>query len=99
MRNSSKKKKEVLVAALLCVLAGFLVPFWPLAALGIVVAALFGEMVAALVCGLLLDLAYGAPTGVFSYLMFPFTLFAALCIVGWHMGIRLFFDRSGFDTL
>jgi len=84
---------------ILLVLAGFLIPFWSLAALAVVAAAFLGEIVMALILGLLLDLVYGAPTGTFSFLLFPFTLLALLCVVGERTGVRMLFDRSESDTL
>ena len=99
MFNSIKKRKWVLSAAFFLVAVGFFTPFWPLAALGVLVAALYGATVASVVLGLLLDIAYGPPVGVFSYLLFPFTLLAAVCIVGRYLGVVTLYDRGGSNTL
>lgn len=59
-------------------LIGFLLPFWPLALLGVAIAALAGRWVFAVVLGILLDAAYGAPTGAWHVLYAPFTIFALI---------------------
>ena len=59
--------------------AGFLLPFWPLSVLGIALAAFTGRWMLAIVLGLLLDIAYGAPVGRWQMLYIPFTLAALVC--------------------
>ena len=68
------------VAAALLVLAGFLVPWWPLSVAGVCLLAAFGPAPAALFVALVLDLIYGVPTGFLHVLIFP-TVVLALCLV------------------
>lgn len=74
--------------------AGFLVPFWPLSVAGVAIAALSGRWIFAVIVGLLLDIAWGAPTGAYQYIFFPFTMLALVCILARHWGGRYFFDRN-----
>lgn len=73
---------------------GFLLPFWPLSVLGVVLCALSGRWFFALFIGLMLDIAWGAPTGTAQYLYFPFTALALLCVVARYWGARYFLDRN-----
>ena len=57
---------------------GFLLPFWPLTAVGVLLAALSGRWFFAILLGLLIDVAYGAPVGRFYFLYVPFTLLAVV---------------------
>jgi hypothetical protein len=66
------------------VAAGFLLPFWPLEVLGILVAGFSGLWMLAIILGLLLDLAYGAPVGRWHVVYFPFTLLALLCDAAYY---------------
>ena len=91
--------KWILLTAFLLASGGFLLPFWPLEALGILFAALMGHWIFALVLGLLLDLAYSAPTGMLHPLFFPFTLLAALSIVLRRIALQYFLDSSSKETL
>lgn len=68
--------------------AGFFLPFWPLSVLAVVLAGLMGRSIFAVALGLLLDIAWGIPTGILGALMFPATLLALLCI-----GLRFFANR------
>ena len=68
--------------------AGFLLPFWPLSALGIALAAFTGRPILAIALGLLLDIAYGAPVGRWYVLYIPFTLTALVCVVGHSIASR-----------
>ncbi|MEK7109580.1 MAG: hypothetical protein AAB919_04110 [Patescibacteria group bacterium] len=71
---------------------GFLLPFWPLSVVGILLAAGWGRWFAALLIGLLLDLAWGAPLGLTHFLYFPFTLSAVVAAL-----IRLWIARYLLD--
>jgi len=63
-------------------LLGFALSFWPLGGIGIVLAALQGRFFSAIGIGLVLDIAYGAPTGTLHFLYIPFTFAAAvLCFL------------------
>ena len=66
-----------LAVSFILVALGFLLPFWPLSLLGILLAAASGRYIAAVLMGLLLDVAFGAPVGHWGFLYVPFTLFAA----------------------
>ncbi len=96
---NNPKQKWIFIAAFLLAAGGFLVPFWPLELIGIGVATFGGSGVVAVGLGLLLDLAYGAPTGILHYLYFPFTLFAVVVLLGRYVGLRFLFERKGHDTL
>ena len=74
--------------------AGFLVPFWPLSVAGVAIAALSGRWVFAVIIGLLLDIAWGAPTGTYRYIFFPFTVLALVCMIARYYGAYYFFDRN-----
>ena len=79
--------------------AGFLVPFWPLSVVGVAIAALSQRWLFALALGLLLDVAWGAPTGLMQYLFFPFALLALLCALLRLWSSRYLFDRAVQETL
>ncbi|HVV39135.1 MAG TPA: hypothetical protein VHD31_02300 [Candidatus Paceibacterota bacterium] len=78
---------------------GFLLPFWPMEVVGILLAALTGHWIFAIALGLLLDVAYGVPTGFFHMLFFPFTLLALASVALRRFGLRYFIDASPQDTL
>ncbi len=99
MFNKIKQKKWVFILAFLLASGGFVIPFWPLEVLGILAAAFGGLGVFAIGLGLLLDLAYGMPTGVLHYLFFPFTLLALFALVGKYFSLRVLFERADHDTL
>lgn len=73
---------------------GFLLPFWPLSVAGIVLAALWGRWFSALLIGLLLDLAWGAPVGLAQFLYFPFTLIAVVAALARLWVARYLLDRA-----
>lgn len=78
---------------------GFLVPFWPLSVAGILIAALSGRYIFALMVALLLDLASGVPTGFLHYLYAPFTILAALAGALRLFGGAYVLDKTPPDTL
>ncbi len=78
---------------------GFLVPFWPLSVVGVLIAALSGRFVFAIVMGLLLDLGSGIPTGLLHYVFVPFTLLAAVAALVRLFGATYFLDKTPQDTL
>lgn len=90
-----------LLVALCFVLAamGFLLPFWPLSALGILIAALAGRFLFAIGVGLLLDIAYGTPVGTLQVLWFPFTLFAVISLILRLLAKRYLMGRGQPETL
>ena len=89
----------LLAIAFVIAAAGFLLPFWPLEVLGVLILALSGHWLWGVFVGLLLDIAYGAPTGHFHVLLFPFTILALASALAYRFGRRYFFDASRQDTL
>lgn len=79
--------------------SGFFLPFWPLCIVGVLIAALSGRWIFAIVTGLLIDLAWGAPQGVLAPLYVPFTLVAVAAALARHFLAGYFLDRSPSDTL
>jgi hypothetical protein len=79
--------------------SGFLVPFWPLALFGVALCALSGRYFFALFLGLLLDLAWGVPTGLLHYLYFPFAILALVCALARLWANRWLFNRQPQDTI
>jgi hypothetical protein len=79
----------MLVAAL-----GFLLPLWPLCVLGVALLSLWGRWFVALVVGLLLDLAWGAPVGLAHFLYFPFTATAVVAALARFVGSRYLINRD-----
>ena len=63
------------------VVAGLFAPFWPLALFGIAMLIFFGEWFGALVCALLLDVAYGPATGTMHLFVLPVTFFTAIFVL------------------
>jgi|GEM_PF-1577885 len=89
-----------LLAVLFALAAGgFLLPLWPLSLLAIIVAAVWGRWVFAIIIGLLLDLAWGAPIGLVHYFYFPFTLAAVVASLGRLWIARYFLNRNSQDRL
>ncbi len=80
------------------VAVGFLLPLWPLALVGVAIAALSGQWIFTLMLGLLLDVAFGAPVGKLHVLYFPFALFALAGIVVRYMSSS-YIRQSSRDTL
>ncbi len=79
--------------------AGFFLPFWPLIVLGVVVAALSGRWIFAMLMALLIDVALGPPHGVLHMLYVPFTLLALLCALAHYFLSGYFLDRGSPDRL
>lgn len=94
-----KKTYTLLAIAFVCAAGGFMISFWPLQIAGIVLAGLAGHWLFAIVLGLLLDLAYGAPTGQLHALLFPCTALALAVVLLRRFGKRYFFDSSEQEKL
>lgn len=94
-------RSSQLVYALSFVIAasGFLLPLWPLCIVGILIAALSGRWVFAILTGLLIDLAWGAPQGALHYVYMPFMLVAVGAALARYFFAGYFLDRSPSDTL
>lgn len=93
-----KNTTWLLAVSFVLAAAGFLLPFWPLSALGILLLAFSGRFILAIALGLLLDIAYGAPVGRFHFLYFPFTIFAVLSDAARFFASR-YLRQSPTDTL
>ena len=81
------------------VAAGFLFLFWPLSVAGILLAALGGRPLAAVLLALLIDVAYGAPAAWFHFVYFPFTVLALLGILARALSVRYLLKKSPQETL
>ncbi len=90
----SYSSRFIYAIAFLLASAGFLVPMWPLSVAGIMLAAFCGRWIFAVVVGLLLDIALGAPTGTYQYFFFPFTIVALVGLIAHYYGKQYFFDRN-----
>lgn len=89
-----KSNRIILALSFLLAAMGFLIPFWPLEILALIVATFGGYPLFALAVGVLLDLAYGIPTGPLQYVFFPFTLFALITIGARLLSRRYMFGRQ-----
>jgi len=93
------KTRFLTFCLLLLVLASFLFEFWPLAVIGLAALGFVGRGFLAPLLGLLLDLAYGAPVGLVTYLFFPYTLLGLLTLgIRYSFG-RYLLERASRDTL
>lgn len=90
----TKTSRWIYATTFLLASAGLLLPWWPLSVLGVVGAAVSGRWIFAVLVGLLLDIAWGAPVGLYRYLFFPFTILALVGYVLHYWGGRYFFDRN-----
>ena len=78
--------------------AGFLFSFWPVSLLGLVLAAVSGQYPAAVLIGLVMDTAYGAPVGRLHLVYVPFTLLSlAACALRFY--VPAYFRRGDSGTL
>ena len=90
----SQSSRWMYAVTFLLASSGFLVPFWPLSVLGVLLAALSGRWIFGVILGLLLDLAWGAPTGTLRYFFFPFTIVALVGLIARYYGSRYFLDKN-----
>jgi hypothetical protein len=90
----SRSSRYIYAVSFILGAAGFLLPLWPLSVLGVLLCALSGRFIFALFMGLLLDIAWGAPSGTAQYLFFPFAALALGGVVVHVFGVRYFFDRT-----
>jgi len=93
------KTRFLLSMCFLLAALGFLLPMWPLSALGIFLAGLSGRYVFAITMGLLFDIAYGAPMGALHFVWFPFTLLAITALLCSVFGKRYFLGRTQSETV
>ena len=71
------------------VVAGLVLPLWPLCVLAVLIAGTMGYSATALLLALFVDLLWGAPPGALHILSFPCTILA-LCAVSAHWFARRF---------
>jgi hypothetical protein len=90
----TKTSRWIYATTFLLAAAGALLPFWPLCVAGILIAAFSGRWLFAVGMALLVDVAWGAPTGMLHFLYFPFTLLALLGAAVRVWGSRYFLDRN-----
>ena len=95
---SKEQRRWILAVSFALAAGGFLIPFWPLSVLGIGLAAFTNRWILAMVLGLLLDVAYGAPVGKWHVLFMPFTIAALLCILLHYIASR-YMRKKYQDTL
>jgi hypothetical protein len=79
--------------------AGFFVPFWPFATLAVMLAGALRWPALGLCIGVVLDLLWGAPGGLFGALEFPLTLGALLAFVLRLLADKYFFHHAPLKTL
>ena len=90
----SQSSRWIYAVTFLLASAGFLYPFWPLSVAGVLLASLSGRFMFGILIGLILDLAWGAPTGTLHYLFFPFTIVALLGLIARYSGSYYFLDKN-----
>lgn len=82
--------KWIYIFSFILAAAGFLIPFWPLSVLGVLVAVAAGRWLFGVLLALLIDIAWGMPTGLLARLYFPLALLAAvLATVRYALSRRL----------
>jgi hypothetical protein len=97
--NTLRAKKWIYIISFLLMSGGFVVGWWVVSLLGILFAAFGDAPVAAVLLGLLLDIAYGPPVGFLHYLFFPFTVAALVAIVVRILAERFMLTRSTQERL
>lgn len=85
------------VLSLVCAALAFLLPWWPLSLVSIVL--MSDTTFFAVLLGLLFDAVYGAPIGLFSPALVPFTFFAALVSYIRTLSSRYMFSHDMQETL
>ncbi len=95
---NTQASRWILALSFALAAAGFLLPLWPLTLLGIALAALSGRWLSAIIIGLLLDIAYGAPAGRWHFLYFPFTIFALAAALARYY-LAAYIRKSSRNTL
>lgn len=96
---SPSQQRWILAVFFALAALGFLLPLWPLSVLGVVLMAAWGRWFFAILMGILLDLAWGAPVGLAHFLYFPFTLTAVVAALARLWGGKYFADRGRQETL
>lgn len=78
---------------------GFFLPFWPLSVCGILLCSFSGRYAFAVFMALILDIAWGAPTGRFMHILFPFTALSLVFVLIRYFGVRYVLDRNPQEKL
>lgn len=86
--------RSILALSIFLVVLGFFIPLWQLQCVGIILAGVSGRYILALLLGLLVDIAYGAPLGLFHAVSFPFTLLAFCSALAWFVGRRFILNKN-----
>lgn len=73
---------------------GFVMSFWPLSIAGVLLAAFSGRIIFAVFVAFLLDVAWGAPTGLAHFLYFPVTIVAVLAMLIRVISSRFLLSRD-----
>lgn len=81
------RRSGIVWLALMLAFAGLVVPYWPLGALSILIAASAGSWSVAISIGILCDILFSTPGGMFHWVLMPFT-FGAIALLGirWIFG-------------
>jgi len=95
----SRSSLTVYALSFIIMAAGVLLPLWPLSVVGILIAALSGRWIFAILMALLIDLALGVPQGTLHVLYVPFTILAVVASLLRYFLSGYFLDRSGSDTI
>lgn len=74
--------------------AGVLLPLWPLCVVGVLMAAFSGRWIFGVIMALVIDIAWGAPTGALQFLFFPFTIVAVAGVLAHRWGRRYVLDKN-----
>lgn len=90
--------RSLIAISFSAVAVGFLVGFWPLCVVGVLLAAVSGRWVTAVLLGLLLDIAFGIPTGVLHVVYLPFTALAFVSVIG-HLLLAGRLRKGSSDTV
>jgi len=81
-------ERFILVVAVLLFVAGLVYAWWPLAFLGLLLAAVCGWWLLALPLAFLLDSVFGTPVGFLHWIAFPFTFLILIVVVVRALSIR-----------
>lgn len=72
---------RALIGSLILFTLGIVLPFWPLALVGIGSALVFGATFLVLIGALIVDVLWGIPTGLFHWLALPYTTLVCVGII------------------
>lgn len=95
----TQSSRFIYAVSFILVALGFLMPLWPLSIAGILLAAFSGRIIFAVLVAFVLDIAWGAPTGLAQYLYFPVTLVALVSIAVRLLSSRFLLQRGSPEHL